>query len=300
MMKICGENSSTEGKLTLSRVFYEIYLRAQYRRKLGSWPNLHTLKSVNEKTLYRKLYGNHEFCASLADKLAVRDYVKQRIGAEYLVPLIADFNRLELDSFNSLPNQFAMKATHGCNWNLFVRDKSQLDLPKTVGYFNGLLRRTYGRKSGELHYRLIPPRILVEQLLDEYGSSPWNYCYFCYWKGEEFRSALSISSPCKKLSISFDPEMNLLDTNVPECEMARFADPESHRKMVEIARELSRGIDFVRVDLYKFDGKIYFSELTFTPGAGTAVIANPARRALRDRMWDLDRDNPRLYRQALA
>lgn len=300
MLNVHRENSSNEGISPASRLFYEIYLRAQYRRKLGKWPNLDAPTSVKEKILYRKLRGNHEFCASLADKLAVRDYVRERIGAEHLVPLIADFNRLELDSFDSLPNQFAMKATHGCNWNLFVRDKSQLDLPKTAAYFNGLMRCTYGRKSGELHYRLIPPRILVEQLLDENGSSPWNYCYFCYWKGQTFQSTLSISSPCKKLFISFDPEMNLLDSNIPESDIARFTDPESHRTMLELARELSRGIDFVRVDLYKLGDKIYFSELTFTPGAGTALIANPVRRALRDRMWDLDRDNPRLYRQSLT
>jgi hypothetical protein len=140
----------------------------------------------------------------------------------------------------------------------------------------------------------------VEQLLGEHGSSPWNYCYFCYWKGQTFRSALAISSPCKKLFISFDPEMNLFDSNVPESDIARFTDPESHRKMRELSRELSRGIDFVRVDLYKREDKIYFSELTFIPGAATALIANSVRYALRARMWDLDRDKPRLDRQSQA
>jgi hypothetical protein len=296
MIDSSREGSSSEAISSVSRLFYEIYLRAQYRRKLGNWPSLRSPTCVHEKILYRKLRGNHEFCASLADKLAVRDYVQQRIGAEHLVPLIATFNHLEPDSFERLPRQFAMKATHGCNWNLFVRDKAQLDVPKTISYFNGLLRRTYGRKSGELHYRLIPPRIMVEQLLDENGTSPWNYCYFCYWNGDTFQSALSISSPCKTLSVSFDPEMHVLESNVPENDLARFADPEGHRKMTEIARELSRGIDFVRVDLYKFDGKIYFSELTLTPGAGTVPIVNPVRQALRDRMWHLDRNNPLLYR----
>lgn len=296
MMNVYAEGSSKQAISPVSRLFYELYLRAQYRRKLGNWPSLRSPTCVHEKILYRKLRGNHKFCASLADKLAVRDYVQQRIGAEYLVPLIATFKCLKPNSFDSLPNQFAMKATHGCNWNLLVRNKSKLDLPKTIAYFNGLLRRTYGRKSGELHYRFIPPRIMVEQLLDEHGSSPWNYCYFCYWKGDTFQSALSISSPCKKLSVNFDPEMNLLESNVPESDLARFTDPDSHREMLTIARELSRGIDFVRVDLYKLKNKIYFSELTLTPGAGTTPIANPVRQALRDSMWDLDRNNPRLYR----
>ena len=39
-------------------------------------------------------------------------------------------------------------------------------------------------------------------------------------------------------------------------------------RMFEIARMLSKGIPFVRVDLYNVKGKIYFGELTFFPASG--------------------------------
>ena len=38
--------------------------------------------------------------------------------------------------------------------------------------------------------------------------------------------------------------------------------------MVEICRKLSKGIPFVRVDLYNVNGKVYFGELTFFPTSG--------------------------------
>ena len=65
--------------------------------------------------------------------------------------------------------------------------------------------------------------------------------------------------------------------------------------MVDIARELSRGIDFVRVDLYGIGDRIFFGEMTFTPGAGFGVIQNLIRKKMRDTMWELDRHNPMLY-----
>lgn len=44
--------------------------------------------------------------------------------------------------------------------------------------------------------------------------------------------------------------------------------PPNFDKMVEIARTLSRGHKFLRVDLYNIAGKIYFGELTFFPASG--------------------------------
>ena len=39
-------------------------------------------------------------------------------------------------------------------------------------------------------------------------------------------------------------------------------------KMFNIAETLSKGIPFVRIDLYNVDGKIYFGEMTFFPASG--------------------------------
>lgn len=44
--------------------------------------------------------------------------------------------------------------------------------------------------------------------------------------------------------------------------------PENFERMLGIARKLSKGIPFLRVDLYNISGKIYFGELTFFPASG--------------------------------
>lgn len=38
--------------------------------------------------------------------------------------------------------------------------------------------------------------------------------------------------------------------------------------MIDISKILSKNIPFLHVDLYEVDGKIYFSELTFSPCSG--------------------------------
>ena len=42
--------------------------------------------------------------------------------------------------------------------------------------------------------------------------------------------------------------------------------------MVKIAETLAALFPFVRVDLYDIDGRIYFSEMTFTPAKGTLIF----------------------------
>ena len=43
--------------------------------------------------------------------------------------------------------------------------------------------------------------------------------------------------------------------------------PQKLDEMIDIARKLSEDFKFVRVDLYELDGKVYFGELTFSPGS---------------------------------
>lgn len=45
--------------------------------------------------------------------------------------------------------------------------------------------------------------------------------------------------------------------------------------MVATAMKFATYFDFVRVDLYEIDGKVYLGELTFTPGAGKFTYKNP-------------------------
>ena len=44
--------------------------------------------------------------------------------------------------------------------------------------------------------------------------------------------------------------------------------PKHLDEMIKLAERLSNGIDFVRVDFYEINDRVYFGELTFFPGNG--------------------------------
>ena len=48
--------------------------------------------------------------------------------------------------------------------------------------------------------------------------------------------------------------------------------PSNWNEMVKIAEKIGGDFPFVRVDLYNISGKIYFSEMTFTPAKGTLIL----------------------------
>lgn len=48
--------------------------------------------------------------------------------------------------------------------------------------------------------------------------------------------------------------------------------PKNFDTMILIAEKLAKPFPFVRVDLYEINGKIYISEMTFTPAKGTLIL----------------------------
>ncbi len=256
----------------------------RFRYEAGFAANFEQPQTYEEKAQFRKLYGNHQSYAMMADKYRVREIVADRVGRQYLVPLIGVYDHLTAKVFDELPDRFVMKANHGCKWQRIVWNKAELDVPATVSYFNRILRKSYGSKSGEFHYRLIQPKIIVEELLSDGNDSPADYNFFCYHQGAEFDYALTIATPRLEQVFHFDKHWNLLEGNMTADQAAKFVRPPNFEQMVCIAEAISRGFDFLRVDLYNLDGQIYFGEATCTPGAGFGQIENPLRRKMRTEM----------------
>jgi len=64
------------------------YLKMQYRANVGKKLNLKKPRTFNEKLQWLKLYNRNPIFTSMVDKYEVREFVSQRIGEEYLIPLI--------------------------------------------------------------------------------------------------------------------------------------------------------------------------------------------------------------------
>ena len=275
---------------------HRVRVHRQFRHHMGFDGNFENPRSHQEKVQFRKIYGNHRFYASVTDKYLVREYVANRVGEKYLIPLLAVHERLRPEHFDSLPERFIIKANHGCKWNQIVRDKSKLDIAATVRRFNKYVRSHYGWDSGERHYSYIRPKILVEELLEgNTGGCPWDYCFFAYNSPAGFDYNYIIVAPDGRRGAAFTRAGELLVNMIPPTELAPHLEPRNFEEMVQVARTLSADFDFVRVDLYSVGGNVYFGELTTTPHQGYGLFPDPTLQQIRDEMWQLDALNPRLY-----
>ncbi len=82
----------------------KLFLKRQYKKRLGKILNLKHPKTFNEKIQWLKLYDRSPLHTLISDKYAVREYVSKKIGSKYLIPLI--HHTLDVDEIKpeNLPN----------------------------------------------------------------------------------------------------------------------------------------------------------------------------------------------------
>jgi len=241
-------------------------------KELEYWPHFKYPRTFSEKIWRRMLYDRDPQLPVLADKLRVRDYVRARIGEEYIIPLLWVGTDPALIPYATLPDKFVIKTTHGSGFNIIVSDLRSLDKEWVRRRLQEWLRFNYctDRWLGiEWFYKSIEPYIIVETLLEENGKCPVDYKLFCFSGRAEFIQSDfdRFEHHTRKIC---DRDFNPLDAALG-CEqyLGKVVRPVNFEQMVRVAESLAAGLDFMRVDLYNVDGRIYFGELTGYPGAGT-------------------------------
>lgn len=252
------------------------YISYQYKYITHHKLNWKDPTRYTEKLQYLRLYvyPKNPLVSQCAGRVGVREYLKSRGFDDLLINIYGVFDRFEDIDFDKLPNQFAMKCSHGCAMNYICYDKSKIDYKELKKKFTKWLKTNYGKKTVELHYSPIKPQIIIEELMLDNGKLPTEYKIHVF-NGEP-KSLYVVTSRNVDIRYNnyyidwtpFDGSQfnGWKKTDYP------LDKPQNWDKMVEIAKELGRDFPFVRVDLYNINGKIYFSELTFTPAKGTLIL----------------------------
>ena len=258
---------------------YEEELCSWYKRVLKKDLDLNNPTTFNEKMQWLKLYDSTAMKTRLADKYLVRDWVGEKIGKKYLIPLLGAWNSFDEIDFSDLPDQIALKTNHGSGWNLIVQDKSKLDKRAAKEKFDIWMSKNYAFGWGfELHYMNIPPKIIAEQYISDLDGDILDYRFFCF-NGEVKYVWVDLGSGTThhKRNI-YDLDWNLQNYRVnyplisPEPEK-----PDNFNEMISLAKILSEGFAMVRVDFYSIGANIYFGEMTFTPQSGTGTWESEAQ-----------------------
>ncbi len=251
------------------------YVKLQYKYITHHKLNLKDPKRYTEKLQHLRLYEypNNDLVSKCASRVGVREYIKELGLDEYLIPCLGIYDNFDDINFAELPNQFVMKCSHACAFNMIVKDKSTLNINEARKKFNKWLKTNYGKKTIELHYAKIKPQIIIEKYIGglelplEYKIHVFNgkakNLYVVSGRGKDIRY--------NNYYIDWTPfdgsQFNgWKKTDYP------LNKPENFDEMIKLAETLAKPFPFVRVDLYNIDGKIYFGEMTFTPAKGTLIL----------------------------
>lgn len=253
----------------------KIYIRLQFRKNLGRWPNLSHPTTFNEKIQWLKLYDRNPLYCTLVDKYAVKQYISDKIGSEYVIPTLAVWKSVDDINLDQLPNQFVLKWNHDSGSIVICRDKSSLDLDKAKRRLSLGQRRNgywYGR---EWPYKNVKPLLIAEKFLNENGNEPNDYKFFCF-NGKVNFFKVDFNRFTYHQANYYDTDLKLLpfgEVSFPRDPNHNTYIPPNIKDMIRIAEQLSEDLPFVRVDLYCISGQIYFGEMTFYPTSGYGRLA---------------------------
>jgi len=257
-----------------------------HRETHGEFPRLVRPRTFNERILRRKAFDYRPILAQFADKYAVRQYVAQRLTSNILPEVYCVTRNPAAIPFAQLPNRFVVKPTHGSGWVRIVLDKEALDIQELLKTCHSWLATNYYDRVREPQYRQIPRRIMVEEFIDDgSGSAPTDYKFYVF-HGTAHLIQIDGSRFTKHQCALYDRHWRDTGTRV---QLAQFdspvPEPPNLRLMLQTAEELGAGMDFVRVDLYDIGSRIYFGEMTATPGAGLARFEPQAMDEHLGQLW---------------
>lgn len=249
------------------------------KSELLDWYKLRTGKNIdidhpitfNEKIQWLKLYDSSPIKTELADKYAVRQYVSEKIGDKYLIPLLGVWDSFGEIDFSCLPEKFVLKCNHGSGANMIVHDKAKLNYTEAKQKFDQWMDKNYSYISGfEMHYSSIIRKIIAEEMLEaDDGEDLRDYKVFVF------------NGKAKLIQVDIDRRhvhrrniyttrweyvpCSILYPTAPEIVVDR---PDCLGELIRLSEILAEGFIHARVDFYICKGQIYFGELTFTHGSG--------------------------------
>ncbi|MEM9283421.1 MAG: ATP-grasp fold amidoligase family protein, partial [Verrucomicrobiota bacterium] len=270
--------------------------------KMGYWPNFDNPRTYNEKVNWRKLRSTNERYVQCADKIAVRDYVSDKIGEDYLVPLLYSGDAISPEQLLSYGDDIVIKGNHDSGSACVIRKNSLEASTEACRNIEKSLATNYGAKTNEWWYARIQPQVCVERLiLNEESELAFDFKFFVFQQGDD-------EDPKIFIEVDFDRntdnhhrgfytsdrqpvdayEHDIVIDDIPNPRRP-FPEVENYEEMLRLVRILADEFDHVRVDFYAAAGQLYFGEMTFSEGGGRSRWSPAEFDRHLGECWNLDR-----------
>lgn len=271
----------------------KLHIWLRFRYHVGYFPSFNNPKSYNEKLQHRKLCENNPLFTTCSDKLMVREYVKQKVGSKYLVPLLFKGDDICKEDLESINEDFVIKPTHDSGSACIVQKDNDIDLNSVVVQIKQALKHDFGSETLETWYSLIKPRVIIEKMLKNTdGKSPNDFKFHVFNsdKGSKVIFSVDYDRHINHSRTFYNEDLEVLPFSAGDC--ANYLIPidnlENYDEMLYVVKKLAEDFDYVRVDLYNIDGKIYFGELTFAPQSGYLEFSDFKYDYILGNYWDME------------
>ncbi len=248
------------------------YLKLLYETRIGKKLNLKNPITFDEKLQWLKLYDRKDEYTVWADKYEVRNYVAEKLGEQYLIPLLGVWNSTDELKLDDLPEQFVLKCTHDSASVCICTNKKNFDWNAAMDKLQKSLNQNYYWHSREWPYKNITPRIIAEAYMtDESGTELKDYKIYTFG-GEPYLIQVDFDRFHNHRRNLYTTEWEYIDETIEYSKdpNVKIAKPEHLEEMLECSRKLAVGTISLRTDFYSINGKIYFGEITFYQEAGFA------------------------------
>ena len=251
----------------------ELYLRVLFRLMTGKKLNLQSPETFGEKIQWLKLHDHNPDYKIMVDKYAVKEYVADKLGSEYIIPTLGVWDRVEDIDWDSLPNQFVLKCTHDSGGLVICKDKNKLDKREASKKLNSCLKKSYYKLYREWPYKDVPHRIIAEKYIEDESGELNDYKVFNFG-GEPRMIQVDYNRFNGHLRNLYSPKWDRINATMgyPSDPSREFPKPEVLDELLELCKKLSVGIPHVRTDFYIVNNKIYFDEMTFYHSSGFQKI----------------------------
>jgi hypothetical protein len=271
--------------------------------KMGYWPDFENPRSYSEKINWRKLYSSNEMYVKCSDKLTVRDYVREKIGEQYLIPVLYDGESITPEKLYSLGDDIVVKANHDSGSVRIIRKNSREEAEKVSRWINKQLESDFGATTNQWWYSKIPPRVYIEKYLeaDDGGKIP-DLKFFVfkrpspeppmilievdYERGtpEQHRTLYDVDR-----KIVEHQDQDVLIDEVPS-HHTPFPDVGNYDELIKAVLTLAEDFDHVRIDMYHTNGRNFFGEMTFSDGGGRSRTTPRDFDHVMGEYWSLNRE----------
>lgn len=243
--------------------------RIYYYTRFNQMPDFKNPTSLNEYICHQKFFGDFEKMALVSDKFRVRKMVKKLAGEKYLLELydvVNTPNEITKEKYDSYPLKFVAKPNHASGRVYINKLKDYEAFQRGTSHF----MREFGNTKNELHYKHIKPKLIIEEYIEPKEGGLYDLKFYVFKGKVQYILAGRDIWPRKE-----SDKRRVYDRNWETAwfqrsdNLAKFIKkPNNMHEMIDLAEILAKGWDFIRVDLYYYDGKIKFGELTSTPNSG--------------------------------